>query len=248
MNRLGELLQPLIDAEQRSPGPAPDAVADCWDRIAAAVQRGSFLTLDVPPPASPRSPFLWLSVVILVGASLVGAVAYVSRDAAELAPAATVTTPSPSAPTPVLPSPPDPSTAGAPPDPPPVPPEEPPERAEPVAPAEPVKSTPKPRPPRVALADVEEDTFAAELRLLAQGQAALNRDDHAAALKIADQYQKTYPRGHFIEDRDALRVVALCGAASSKGATAARRFLRAYPNSIHATRIRDACALPSDSP
>lgn len=248
MNRLGELLQPLLDAEQQNPGPAPEAVADCWDRIATDVQRGSFPTLDVPPPASPRSPVLWLSIVVLAGVSLVGAIAYVLRDAAELAPAAPVAVPAPSAPTLVLPSPPAPSIAGAPPTPPPVPPEEPPERAEPAAPAEPIKSTPKPRPPRVALADVEEDTFAAELRLLAQGQAALNRDDHAAALKIADQYQKTYPKGHFIEDRDALRVVALCGAASSKGATAARRFLRAYPNSIHATRIRDACALPSDSP
>ncbi|MFY0533190.1 hypothetical protein [Nannocystis pusilla] len=121
------------------------------------------------------------------------------------------------------------------------------EPSEPSRPAEPVKPVaPKTRPPRPTPA-VEQDTFAAELRLLAQGQAALNRHDHAGALKIADQYQKTYPKGHFMEDRDALRVVALCGAASPRAATAARRFLRTYPSSIHAARVRDACAVPSDN-
>jgi len=255
MNRLGELLQPLIDAEQRSPGPAPQAVTDCWDRIAADVRRGSLPAIDVPPPAPSRSPLLWATVIVL-GVALLGAVAYVSRGSNELAPSATISAPAPFDPSRTAP----PSSAPAVVDPQPA------LQALPVAPQPVLQALPEEpfepadsassvkrvtraiRPNRTADATVEEDTFAAELRLLADGQAALNRGDHALALEIADQYQKTYPDGHFREERDALRVIALCAARSPKAAAAARRFLRAAPNSIHATRVRDACAVSTDTP
>lgn len=243
MNRLTEHLQPLIDAEQQSPGPSPEVLAVCWDRIAAAVQAGDFPALDVPPPTRPRGPYVML-VAMLLGASLVGGIAYATRDTAPAAPVV-VAAPSPA---PVVVSPPRPSPApvvvtASPP---------PPVAVVPDAPGEPTPAvlkavTPKPR-PRPASATDEVDTFAAELRLLASGQAALSRDDHEGALRIADEYQRTYPRGHFIEDRDALRAVALCSAASPKAASAARRFLRTYPNSIHAIRVHDECDSPDADP
>lgn len=241
MNRLGKLLQPLIDAEQRGPGPVPEAIADCWVRIAADVQRGSFPPLDVPPLAPPRSPFLWLAVV-LVGAGLVGGGVYASRDSAERARDPAVAQPkiAPSAA-------PAPTIVAVAPDPPPVPSAEPAEPVKNVEPVAPVAAKPRPSRPTAPTATVDEDTFAAELRLLAQGQAALNRDDHAGALKIADRYRHTYPRGHFTEDGDALRAVALCSAGAPRATAAARRFLRAYPTSIHASRVRDSCAMPADA-
>lgn len=244
MNRLAERLEPLIDAEQRSPGPAPEVVAVCWDRIAAAVQAGDFPTLDVPPPARPRGPYVWI-VAMLLGASLVGGLAYATRGTP---PATSITAEAP-LPAPVVASPPRPSPAPA------IVPAAPtpaPATIVPEAPGEPTPPVLKavvPRPRQRPAGTTEDaDTFAAELRLLAAGQAALSRDDHEGALRIADEYQRTYPRGHFIEDRDALRVVTLCSAASPLAAAAARRFLRTYPNSIHAIRVRDECDSPAAAP
>jgi hypothetical protein len=89
---------------------------------------------------------------------------------------------------------------------------------------------------------VPKDTFVAELGLIAQGQAALNRGETGEALRVADLYRRTYPKGHFKEDGEALRALALC--AAERGDEAARRFVRARPRSIHVTRVREACGLP----
>lgn len=241
MNRLAERLQPLIDAEQRSPGPSPQVVAVCWDRIAADVQAGDFPALDVPPPTRPRGPYVWI-VAMLLGASLVGGLAYGTSDTTPAAPiVAEVPFPAPVVAPRPLPSP-APAIVPATPTPAPM-------AIVPEAPSEPTSPVlravaPKSRPRLVSTIE-DADTFAAELRLLAAGQAALSRDDHEGALRIADEYLRTYPRGHFIEDRDALRAVALCSAASPKAAAAARRFLRTYPHSIHAVRVHDECDSPA---
>lgn len=242
MTNFGKMLQPLLDAEQRSPGPTPEAVEDCWSRIAADFQSGTLPALDVPPPSPARGTSLWF-VLGLLGAGLLTAALYTLRwsDPAlttELSNADTVL-PVPDRPTPVVPSPPLPVTpapAAA------MVPEEPRQDPNPVPPV----AKPRTNVRASSLPIVEQDTFAAELRLLAQGQAALSRHDHAEALRIADLYQKTYPKGQFTEDKDALRVVTLCESAARKRFDAARRFLRAHPRSIHAARVRDACALPDD--
>lgn len=245
MTQLGERLRPLLDAEQRSPGPTPEAVADCWNRIAADFERGSFPVVDVPPPAKPYGTILWLAVALL-GAGLLGGVAYSLRDTSEPVPVSlpfeppTTVSPPLAARAPEQPRLSTPSPAY---DPPPAPPatEPPPIAAKPAA-------IPKPRAvrPATSTVQVEEDTFAAELRLLAQGQAALSRDDHAEALRIAELYKKTYPKGHFAEDGDALQIVARCSSGATRALEAARRFLRAHPRSIHAARVREVCDLAQE--
>ncbi len=249
MNRLNERLQPWIEAEAGSPGPPPDAVTDCWARIVADVERGSFPEVDVRPPPAPRAPHLWL-VVMLLGAGLAGVIAYAAQSTSDpvatdppLAPAPVIAASSPSpapaiaAPSAVPSSPSLPTVASS-------------RVADPplADPALAVQAVATRSRPRTANTAVEADTFTAELRLLAAGQSALSSDDHAGALRIADQYQRTYPKGHFTEDRDALRALALCGAGAPKAAAAARRFLRAYPNSIHAARVRNACEQPTEVP
>lgn len=246
MTNFGKMLQPLLDAEQRSPGPTPEVVEDCWNRISADFQRGMLPALDVPPPSPAHGTSLWL-VVGLLGAGLLTAALYTFRPSdpaltTELSRADPVL-PVPDRSTPIVPSPPlpvtpepaaRPSAATAP--------EEPRKDPNPVSPVAKPRTNGRASSPAI----VEEDTFAAELRLLAQGQAALSRHDHAEALRIADQYQNTYPKGQFTEDNDALRVVTLCESAARKRFDAARRFLRAHPRSIHAARMRDACALSGD--
>lgn len=243
MTNFGKILQPLIDAEQRSPGPPPEAVADCWNRIADDFQRGTLPALDVPPPSRVRNTALWLTLG-LIGVGVLAAVVYSLRPTAapptvdnadpDPVPALLATdSPAPrmSASSLLVASP-----AAA------LVPEEPIIEPSPVPPV----AKPRGRPAKAAVL-IDEDTFAAELRLLAQGQAALSRGDHAEALRITDLYQKTYPNGHFTEDRDALRVVTLCASSARKASDTARRFLRSHPRSIHATRIREACDLPTDA-
>lgn len=243
MTRLDELLRPLLDDEAQHSGPTPEVAAECWQRIAADLGRGTLPSIDVPPPAAPRSATLWIALAIL-GAAMAAAVLYnFFRDDLPAA-----TEPPASTPVVALVPPVPPQLVAVPVDRTPVPapspasalPEEP-ARAKP-APGSLAPPSPRPRQVRTAVpAPADEDTFAAELRLLAQGHAALSRRDFAEALQVADRYRRTYPKGHFLEDRDALRALALCGAGDAKAAEVARRFLRAHPDSIHAVRVRDAC-------
>lgn len=245
MTRLDELLRPLLDDEAQRPGPTPEVAAECWQRIAADLGRGALPPIDVPPPAAPRSTTLWIALAVL-GAAMAAAVLYTllradipaAIEPPASAPVVVLAPPAPPQPVaepvdraPVL----APSPASA-------PPEEPAREVPVPGSLAPPSPRPRPRPIRsAALTPTDEDTFAAELRLLAQGHAALSRHDFAEALQVADKHRRTYPKGHFLEDRDALRALALCGAGDAKAAEAVRRFLRAHPDSIHAVRVQDAC-------
>lgn len=77
-----------------------------------------------------------------------------------------------------------------------------------------------------------------ELRAIAVARDAVERDP-GAALGVLDKIRREYPKGYFVEERQALTVIALARA----GQTAAARqqataFLRAYPNGPFADRIR----------
>jgi hypothetical protein len=105
----------------------------------------------------------------------------------------------------------------------------------------PVKA-PRSRPataPRTARAapDIE-----GEARLLEQADADLRRGDAGAALSRLAEHAAKYPDGALREEREGVRVVALCRAGrEAEGKAAAQRFLSRAPRSALATRIRAAC-------
>jgi hypothetical protein len=107
-------------------------------------------------------------------------------------------------------------------------------------PAKPSRARPSlshaPRPARVA-ADLE-----GEARLLEQADADLRRGDATAALRRLAEHAARYPSGALREEREGVRVVALCRAGrAAEGRAAADRFLARSPRSTLAPRIRAAC-------
>lgn len=220
-----------------------------------------------PPPAPPRAAPVWLALAAAL--ALIGVSAYLlagARHDAHVAPAEMmmapqVTPPSQDAVTTTRESP---HPAGDPtPDPP--PPTEPPAIAEQPAPGEsthpadppadettrpgeqppPGESThsadpPSPRPrPR---AEPTGDQVLAELALIQRIKEALDADQPARALTLVEQHARSFARGTLIEEREALRVVALCADDDPKrGLRAQRSFLRAYPRSAYGDRVRGAC-------
>ena len=81
-----------------------------------------------------------------------------------------------------------------------------------------------------------------EVRLLEQADADLRRGDPSAALARLGEHADKYPNGALREEREGVRVVALCRAGrEAEGKIAAERFLARSPRSALATRIRAAC-------
>ncbi len=81
-----------------------------------------------------------------------------------------------------------------------------------------------------------------EARLLEQADADLRRGDANAALGRLTEHASKYPGGALREEREGMRVVALCRAGrAAEGNAAAERFLARSPRSLLATRIRAAC-------
>jgi hypothetical protein len=81
-----------------------------------------------------------------------------------------------------------------------------------------------------------------EARLLEQADADLRRGDANAALARLAEHAAKYPAGALREEREGVRVVALCRAGrEAEGKAAAERFLARSPHSSLATRIRAAC-------
>jgi hypothetical protein len=81
-----------------------------------------------------------------------------------------------------------------------------------------------------------------EARLLEQADGDLRRGDPSAALARLAEHAAQYPAGALREEREGIRVVALCRAGrEAEGKAAAQRFLAHSPRSTLATRIRAAC-------
>jgi hypothetical protein len=96
----------------------------------------------------------------------------------------------------------------------------------------------KPPPPVATASDLE-----AETKLLADAQGAIQRSDFGAALAKLDEHAKAFPSGALAEERDAARVVALCGAGRTVDAqTLAKSFLAHHPRSPLAPRVKSSCA------
>lgn len=101
------------------------------------------------------------------------------------------------------------------------------------------------RPPVVPPAPVPRAaSLAEELALLRDARAAARDDDPARSLALLDELDRRHPDGALHEERRAARVVALCASGDPSAAAEAARFLHELPSSVHAARVRAACATP----
>ncbi|HET6585827.1 MAG TPA: hypothetical protein VFG69_20365 [Nannocystaceae bacterium] len=81
-----------------------------------------------------------------------------------------------------------------------------------------------------------------ERELVSLAQHAVAKGTYTRALDLLDQHAREFPHGAMAEDRDALRVVALCRAKRFTDAERRRtQFFRRWPKSLHASRVRGAC-------
>ncbi|MCY1013586.1 hypothetical protein OV079_50275 [Nannocystis pusilla] len=86
------------------------------------------------------------------------------------------------------------------------------------------------------------DRVLAEMALLQEAQAALRSGQPAAALRVLERHAQDFAAGSMTEERQALRVLALCAAGEvARGADEAAVFLGAHPRSTYAARVASAC-------
>lgn len=91
----------------------------------------------------------------------------------------------------------------------------------------------------------EADELRAEMTLIRKARQVLRDDRAARALEILDAHARAFPQGQMREDRQALRIEALCAAGKQPQARAeVRRLLRDFPVSAHAARVQAMCAQP----
>lgn len=104
-----------------------------------------------------------------------------------------------------------------------------------------------PRPRLTPRAEPTGDQVLAELALIQSIKEALDRDQPQQALALVDRHARSFARGTLIEEREALRVVALCDADDPRGSRAQEKFLSNYPRSAYRDRVRGACPLAESS-
>jgi outer membrane protein assembly factor BamD (BamD/ComL family) len=81
------------------------------------------------------------------------------------------------------------------------------------------------------------------MALIRTARQALQADRPARALEVLDAHARAFPAGQMREDRQVLRIEALCAAGKAPQARAeVALFLRAFPGSAHAQRVRASCA------
>lgn len=85
------------------------------------------------------------------------------------------------------------------------------------------------------------DGLQAELALVRAAHDALRAGRPDVALERMEQHRRDFPAGALAEERDALRVSAICALGRADAATEARTFLASHPESPFVARIRDAC-------
>jgi hypothetical protein len=81
--------------------------------------------------------------------------------------------------------------------------------------------------------------LAEELSALDSARALLARGESAGALARLDAYSRAYPKGRLLLEAEVLRIAALTKSGqSSLARKRAETFLRKYPNSVLASRVR----------
>ena len=254
----------IASARQSPPTPSVEVAAQGWSRLRG--QLGAVVVppqIDVPPglvesaavgkSVATAAGWGWLgkaiasaAVTVTVGGVGIAAVEPWRGEAPAVAVAApssaTPSAASPSAATPIVASPsvapPSvvpaelPATApatiwpGASPDPAPVA----------VAPArvvEPPKAASMRRSAPVGGVDVEAPLISAAVKALSNG-------DADRALEILATHRRRFPDGVMGEDREAVRIFAMCRAGRDASSSRAE-FLRRWPSSPHAPKVREAC-------
>lgn len=85
----------------------------------------------------------------------------------------------------------------------------------------------------------------AELTLIEAAEAALRAGEPERALGLLRQHEQRFARATTAQERQALRVLALCAAGrEAEGRGARWVFLREHPGSAYRERIERACTLP----
>ncbi len=85
------------------------------------------------------------------------------------------------------------------------------------------------------------DGLEAELSLVRAAHDALRAGQPALALERTEEHRRAYPDGTLAEERDALRVCAICALGRTDSKAEAQAFLSDHPASPFVTRIREAC-------
>lgn len=81
-----------------------------------------------------------------------------------------------------------------------------------------------------------------ESSLVGRARAALRDSDPATALRLVDEHARRFPAGELEEERELLRVTALCDSGRSEAALrAAHAFRRAFPGSPLLGHLESAC-------
>jgi hypothetical protein len=83
-------------------------------------------------------------------------------------------------------------------------------------------------------------TLEAERRLIAKAWDALTRDQPGQALEVAREHADLFTNGVLAPERRAIEAIARCE--RDGDAAGASRFLRQYPRSPLAGRVRSACS------
>ncbi len=95
------------------------------------------------------------------------------------------------------------------------------------------------RPPAAAT----RTTIDAEARLVRSALSARRSGNAALALRLLDEYARTYPSGVFAEESAAERIFALCDLRRFDEARTERvEFVRAHPDSLLTDRVKTSCA------
>jgi outer membrane protein assembly factor BamD (BamD/ComL family) len=89
----------------------------------------------------------------------------------------------------------------------------------------------------------EEQTAAAEMKLLDQARAALHAGDSERALVLLDRFDKEYPRAVLGDEASVTRVEVLLQRGQTEQARQiGERLLRERPGSVQAQRVRSLLA------
>lgn len=104
-------------------------------------------------------------------------------------------------------------------------------------------AAPAPSPPRAPMA-VPPCSTGVELRAIREADAALRAGDAASALRTTRALARRCPQGAMVEEREALRVMALCRAREPTASAELRRFLTTWPRSPIHERVEAQCAAP----